>query len=359
MRSVLASLLAASVALGAPRVASAAPANSASVDDRLQREQQAEVDAAIEAWARGDWSQVRARLEPMLQGGRSLEDRLLTETALRYLADATLQDPNLGVDLRKQLAAGYIDRLLEADPNWRPPEATHGTEFENLVNKKREKRDRDRLDVCEAQAVGCQADLEDLQVRHLKLERDYTKLKQDFGQQEIEIREKVARNRAIALLPFGIGHFYNGNTALGASFLAGEAAVGATGLALLITRIQGCERVDNPDAQETIRCDTSSAGKSQDQWVLHRNAETFFGYAFITLLVVDIVIAQILFEPYRTETTRRIKRDDLERESGDSAAGEEPKRPRRNRKQARGTLRPRPMPTLLRGGAGFGVSLRF
>ncbi len=356
MRSVLVSLLAASVALGAPRVASAAPAKTESAEDQLQYEQQAEVDAAIEAWARGDWSQVRARLEPMLQGGRSLEDPLLTETALRYLADATLQDPNIGLDLRKQLAGGYVDRLLDADPDWRPPEATHGTEFENLVADKREKRDRDRLDVCEAQAVGCQADLEDLQVRHKQLKKNYVDLEENFGKQEVEIREIVARNRAIALVPFGVGHFYNGNTALGATFLAAEAAVGATGLALLITRIQGCERVDNPDAQETIRCDTSSAGKSQDQWVLHRNAETFFGYAFITLLVVDIVIAQILFDPYRVETTRRVTRDELERES---AAGEEPKRPRRNRKQAHGTLRPRPIPTLLRGGAGFGVSLRF
>ncbi|MCA9713146.1 MAG: hypothetical protein H6713_31100 [Myxococcales bacterium] len=357
MRSVLISLLAASVVLTTPRGVTAAPGSSASRDE--ERSEQEEVDAAIEAWARGDWSQVRARLEPLVQGGRDLEDPLLTETALRYLADATLQDSALGADLRDQLASSYIDRLLDADPDWRPPEATHGPEFYALVNDKRDKRERARLDLCEAQSVGCQADLEDLTVRYNKLDEKYRELNGKFDKQEVEVREIVARNRAIALVPFGVGHFYNGNTALGATFLATEAAVGATGLALLITRIQGCEPVDNPDAQETIRCDTSASGKSQDAWVLHRNAETFFGFAFISLLVIDIVVAQILFDPLRVESTRRVTREQLEREASKTDAEAGPKRPRRNRKQARATLRPQPVPTLLRGGAGFGVSLRF
>ena len=42
-------------------------------------------------------------LEPLLQGDRTLAEPLLHETALRYLADATVQDESLDPNIRTEL----------------------------------------------------------------------------------------------------------------------------------------------------------------------------------------------------------------------------------------------------------------
>ncbi|MBK8263925.1 MAG: hypothetical protein IPK80_21645 [Nannocystis sp.] len=351
----------AALALGLllPVHVAAAPPRSSSRQRPSQPERPPEsdtelVDAALKAWAAGRWLTVRALLEPLVQAG-DLADPLLNETALRYLADATLLDPELDDSIRDQQAASYLRRLFALDPEWRPPPDTHGPKLYDFYNKMREQYERAKLEGCFAERAACDADLEDLKVRHDRLRAEHDALRRAYGQQEVEVREKVARNRAIALLPFGVGHFYNGNKALGATFLATELVAGGIGLSLLVYRDTQCDRT-NGFARASLQCVTDDPRAL----VRRRDAEQALGIAFIGLLVVDVVVSQVIFKPYVTVKTERVRRQDLDAADPDAA----PTLPRPGRRQARvrprdTLLRARPAPTFLPGGGGVGLSLRF
>ncbi len=346
----------AALALGLAGPAAAAPPRTGGrprpPDAAKQPQSEAEIiDAALKAWAAGRWITVRSLLEPMVEGDRTLADPLLAETALRYLADATLLDESLDESIRNAQAAEYIGRLFAADPEWRPPPDTHGPKLYELYNRIREQQERQKLEVCLAERASCNADLDDLKVRHERLQGDHESLRRAFGEQEVEVREKVARNRAIALIPFGVGHFYNGKRALGVGFLAGEVVAGGAGLTLLIVRNTQCERTAGFSAG-SLMCTTDNP----EGLLLRRDAETGLGIAFLGLLVVDVILAQVTFQPYVTVKTERIRRQDLDTEPDPDPAGR-----RRRQTRARGTLRQaRAYPTLFPGGGGgAGLSLRF
>lgn len=345
--SLLAVELAAVPAAGAPARPRGSPAPSA----QRPQDPAARVDAALKAWKDGHWLTVRSLLEPLVGEERALDDPLLTETALRFLADATLLDESLDPAIRSQLAAGYLARLFAADPEWRPPPDTHGQPLYDLYNQLRAQSEQRKLDECRAERASCNADLDDLKVRHERLSGEHEALTKAFGEQEVEVVEKIARNRAVALAPFGIGHFYNGRKGLGAGFLAAEALTGGIGLGLLIYRNRQCEFTG--EAAPNIRC----VDDNDDAVIARRNAEQTLGIMFIGLLAVDILIAQVTFKPYTTLNTGRVKRKELE--SRPQAPEREPRRRRRSAGRARGTLQARPVPALVPGGGGLGVSLRF
>ncbi len=324
------------------------------------------VEAAKRAWSAGDWTRVRTLLEPLVQGDRNLAEALLNETALRYLADATLQDEaTLDAPIRTELATGYIERLLASSPDWRPPMEIHGRQFYLLYNELREKRDRAQARECIGEKAACMADLGETNARVAKLQADYAQLKKAFGEQEVEVREKVARNRAVALIPFGVGHFYNGRRSLGATFLAGELVFGGVGLGLLIARNFTCSRQDG-FRPGSLSCQ----GEGDGDPVVHRRwAEQAMGYAFIGSVILDVVLAQVTFRPFLTVKTTRVRRRDLDAAPDADASTPQrggrqgtptgdPPAPR-SRRQTRDTLQLRPAPTFVPGGGGLGVSLRF
>lgn len=339
----------------APPPAKAAQSGSAApaTGKRFDSESEA-VSAALKKWASGDWISVRSVLEPLISSG-PLNDPLLTETALRYLTDATLLDESLDPQIRTQLAMSYINRLFGGDAAWRPPPDTHGKPLYDLYNQLREQHERAKLDSCMAERASCAADLDDLKDRHQALRGDHETLTTAFGQQEVEVREKVARNRAIALLPFGIGHFYNGRKGLGAGFLAGEMVIGGTGLGLMLYRRTQCVRT-NGFAPGSLQCSAPNG----EALVARRDAEQTLGIIFASLMAVDVLIAQLTFQPYATIKTERIKREDLEAEPASPPPRTKgPRKRRQTRFRGRDNLQVRPHPALFRGGGGAGFTLRF
>ncbi len=351
------------LALASPAALEAAPSRPAAASRADKGGERADADAdeseavgaALKQWASGDWVSVRSILEPLIAGGRTPRDPLLAETALRYLADATLLDESLDPQIRTQLAMSYISRLFDADPDWRPPPDTHGKPLYDLYNQLREQYERTKLDECLAERASCDADLDDLSVRHARLKGDHEALQRAFGHQEVEVREKVARNRAIALLPFGIGQFYNGRKGLGAAFLASEAVAGGVGLGLLLYRSTQCQRTAG-FSRGSLTCNAPD----RDALVLRRNVEAGFGIAFVGLMALDVIIAQVTFQQYVTVKTERIKREDLEADPADDAKpARVPRKPRQSGSRSRDNLQARPYPAIFPGGGGAGLSLRF
>lgn len=353
----LACSLALAVAVATP--VHARPANTPATPPAPTTEVE-KVNAAIQAWTSGNWGRVRSLLEPMLQDGRNLADPLYEEAALRYLADATLQDPDIAA-VSNEWATGYIKRLLASSPDWRPPADTHSKAFYDLYNSLREERDRASANQCKGERAACIADLDELRVRHQALTLDHERLRRAYAQQEVEVVEKIARNRAVALVPFGVGHFYNGRKGLGAAFLAGEVAIGATALGLFIARVSRCERLSGYQPG-SLYCQNLS----EDEGLALRNAEQTFGIIFLGSIALDIVLAQVLFRPYVTVKRNRVRRSELGGVVGDEAGGTKPAQKGPNgagapssRLRRSDILRVTPASTLVPGGGGLGVKIRF
>lgn len=357
---LLARSLAFAAVLAAPAHARPpAPVKSPQAEPRTEGEK---VDAAIQAWRSGDWARVRALLEPMLQNGGKLQDPLLEEAALRYLADATLQDPDL-TTIGLEIATGYTNRLLAA-PDWRPPADTHSKQFYDLYNTLREQRDLQNARQCRSELAACSAELAELKVRHKRLADDHDKLVKAYNQQEVEVQEKVARNRAVALVPFGVGHFYNGRKGLGALFLTGEIVFGGVGLGMLLHRQTQCDRTAGFKRGSLI------CQGEREVVVLRRNVEQTFGLLFVGAIAVDILVAQLTFRPYLTVKKTRVRRSELDAQTDDAPAPGRPGRKAggkapapagapRARLRTHDILQVRPAPAFVPGGAGLGVHIGF
>lgn len=355
--------------LAAPPQPAAAPA-----DDEALR-----VEQAIAAWRKGDWIEVRDLLEPLVRD-RDIPDEFLRESALRYLAEATLLDEGLDPDEREQLAKAYITRLLDVSPEWAPPSGLHGRPFYELVARVRGERDAVMAEACRGQLLSCEADLTELQVDYRVAQDKIIALQEDLANEDVFLTEVVKRNRGLALLPFGVGHFTNGKYAIGGAFLGLEIAAGAAGIGLIIYRATnyGCVRTDGFNRKSlvcSVEAKDEDVPKLQDEVETVRNAETVMGYVFLGSVVLDIALAQVLFRPIEVVEKGKKTRRELDAEIAAEAtpdsrsSGREP----RGGRQPQGgqapqpepapepsvRLRIRPHPTFTPTSVGFGVSMQF
>ncbi len=320
------------------------PADGGMSDNTTRAATRDAVDRAVARWRKGDWTTVRGILEPIFRDpAGSVADPETTELGLRTLCDATLLDPGLDEDLRETLAQSYVERLLDADPQWAPPAAPfHGPALYTLVERVREEREQADAERCEIDRLKCEADFYRTNVEIKKLQDNHDALQAAYDAQDVQVQEYVARNRAVALVPFGVGHFYNGRPGLGGGFLAAEAITGSAALGLLIRRTNyyGCVRT-NGFAFGSLECDPRFNLEEIRRW---RNAEQALMGTFLLVLLADVITAQATFRPRKLTNTRVVPRGEID--SPGSTPGKAPKRKRRN---AKVTV----APTTLPGGGGL------
>jgi hypothetical protein len=343
--------------------AAESPGSSADESDVKLR-----IDRAIEAWRKGDWTEVRDLLEPIIREG-DIEDEFQRESALRYLAEATLLDEGLDQTERAEQAQEYITRLLDSSADWAPPSGLHGRPFYDLVARVRSERDAQLAEACRGQLLACEADLTELSVDYRAAQDKIAGLQEDLASEDVYVTEVVKRNRGLAFLPFGVGHFTNGDLALGGSFLALEVAAGATALGLLVYRstVFGCVRTDgfNP---KSLECKADNIQEQdiparQDAVERIRTAETVMGWVFVGSIVLDLTVAQLLFKPIevveRGKKTRRELDAEIDAEIDATKAEAAPKRHKPRPIEPSVRLRVRPHPAFVPSGLGLGVTLQF
>jgi hypothetical protein len=337
------------------------------------------VEQAIAAWRKGNWTEVRDLLEPIVREA-DIPDEFLRESALRYLAEATLFDESLDRDEREQLAKGYITRLLDVSPDWTPPSGLHGRPFYELVARIRGERDAVMAEACRGQLLSCEADLTELSVDYRVAQDKITALQNDLANEDVFLTEVVKRNRGLALLPFGVGHFTNGKYAIGGAFLGLEVVVGAVGIGMLIYRATnyGCVRTDGFNRKSlvcSVEAEDEELPRLRNEIEIVRNAEAVMGYVFLGSVVLDIALAQVLFRPIEVVEKGKKTRRELEAEIASQAASDS-RQPRSREPRAGGAppqpapapepaaepsvrLRILPHPTFTPTSAGFGVSMQF
>ncbi|MCA9701952.1 MAG: hypothetical protein KC431_30805, partial [Myxococcales bacterium] len=275
-----------------------------------------QVDLAIAAWRAGRWGEVRDLLEPLLREGNDIPDPLLREQALRYLAEATLYDNALDLDDREALARGYIERLLDDSSSWSPPSGLHGRAFYDAAAKVRAERDAQAAEACQGRLLTCEADLTELQADYEAAMKRYDSLQADFDAQLVERTQVIQRNRSLALLPFGVGHFTNARYALGGTFLGLEAVAGVAGLTLLLYRqtAYGCVRTAGFRPRSlvcTVPISDDQKPVVEGKIERMRNAEAAMGYVFIAAMIIDVTLAQLLFKRFEIVSVGEVPRAEL------------------------------------------------
>ncbi|MEE9386514.1 MAG: hypothetical protein V3V08_24115 [Nannocystaceae bacterium] len=318
------------------------------------------LEQALDAWKIGEWGQVRRILELVVSEGGQLDTRERTEMALRYLADATLFDATLDETTSDRIATRYLVRLLDDDPAWEPPPGVHGPRLYEVFRRIKRARDDARTVSCEAENLVCQADLDELRRAYTKLEGRLGSLQRAYDSEEVLVTDRVARNRGAALVPFGVGHFYNGEPAVGGAFLGLEAITGTTALGLLLNRLWVLKCTRDPEISwfdvGSMTCRPPD-NISDEVVQRRRQLEQGTAIAFFGLLAADILVAQLTFQKYTTLNTRRIRRDQLEGELRKPAPARE--RAKNREKDANARVRWRPAPEILRGGAGISLHVSF
>lgn len=349
MRSALAIAVCASLALGAAPVSAAGPGPSPPPVVEIPADDGEAVDLAEAAWSRGDWTGVRAVLEPMAEAPDRLSDPRLREKGLCLLADATVNDLDLDKLTRDEMAAGYLERLLDADPDWRLPPAIYSPELFELFVAIQDRRNQQSSRQCQTDLNACRADMAERTADLEDLRERYDALEQRYEDQYVEIRREEARSRAFAAIPAGIGHFYNGEPIFGGVFLGVEVATGAAGLTLILYRsiADGCSR-QRGFQRGSLIC----TNQDIESILRRRKAEEAVGWAFIGSIVLDIFLAQLRFKPFKTQSIERKPRRELDAEGSSTPANR-----RRNRNKPRANVRPTANGG--RNGVSLGVSVRF
>ena len=187
-----------------------------------------------------------------------------------------------------------------------------------------------------------------------QLSTAHTRLQGEFEQQNVEVRDFGVRTRALALLPFGLGHFYNNKPKLGATFLATELAFGATALGLLLTRVvkYDCSRTAGFSPGSLV-CDVPFTDQNRREVLLVRKSEEVFGWLFLGTVVTDIVLSQILFEPYGEIRRKTVPRSTLD------VPGARDEDEDTDPDDTDPVARWRAGPSMLRRGLGMGFTLDF
>lgn len=335
--------------------------------------------AADQAWQRSAYSEARRTLEPLVANIDDVKDAQDREKILLLHADSAINDATLDADQRRSTARKQLERLMDADPGWKLVKEYYSPELYDLYTELRIERAGRAGSECEARRISCSSDLEGAKADLGAQKKQYTELKTKYGEQEVEVREQVARTRILAAIPLGFGHFYNagigsrrrrGGTpptkgdridlALGATFLTVEAAVGLTGLGLLIRRtvVDGCRRTRGFQSGSLV-CNVrgdDDPDAHRPGIVRRRKAEEVMAWAFLGLVVTDIIVAQVLFEEVETRSVKRVRRRDLDR--GKASPRDEPapaRRPPAGKRRAKVRAAPAFGPT----GVGVTVHVRF
>lgn len=318
-----------------------------------QSDAQLETDlaAAQVAYRAGDWSKTEALLTPHLAAlkGR-FPDGGAVEAALMYLDAAyRLEDAEQITIAPPEARVELLRALVQNAPFASPPPAVYDPSTYQAFAQMQRTLEDETASLCKFEMAACNADAATLQAEFARLREDHEQLSSDFEQQDVEVRDFGVRTRALALLPFGLGHFYNNRPKLGTSFLSAEVAFGVTGLALLLTRVikYNCARTAGFKSS-SLDCDVPDTPSNRQQILAVRQSEEVFAWLFLGAVVSDIITSQILFKPYGEIRRRKVPRQQLD--DGSPALGDVSSRAR---------LKLRPQSSVSRRGLTLGIKLDF
>jgi hypothetical protein len=288
MRSFAAAVLVSALVLGGGGVASAAPPHPARGEGKPARmSDEAELAQAVGLFEAGKYAQCADDLAVLLdpKSREPLRDPVVIATARIYHASCLI-----GGGRTAEADKPLRDAIL-TDPQMKPPDPlvfpgpvverflrVRDTLHEEIRKAEQTKVDRARR---EAEQRARKAREQDQRVRALE----------EMASREVVI---VRNRRWLALIPFGVGQFQNGNPELGWVFLTSEIALGATALTALAMQTHftlEAHEVQNPDNNALLKTWNTLLDVS--------------AWAFVGVAALGITEAQLSFVPERREERKR------------------------------------------------------
>ncbi len=253
---------------------------------------QSDLEKAHGAYVAHKYDEAEARLRALLESKKSpLKDPDSIADARMYLGAVLLAEG------RKDDAGRVFEQLLLDKPDYQPDPLRVSLDATDALIDARS-RLRDRLAALQAE-----------QVRKVQEEKARVEAERQKAASRLAMLEKLAstesvidrHSRWLALVPFGVGQFQNGQETLGWVFLSTEvlaaaASCGGAGVSIY-EQLQANAAVQRHDILEA----SSYEQRAQFAAIVADG----FGAAFMAVAIGGIVHAQLTFVPERRETRKR------------------------------------------------------
>ncbi len=240
------------------------------------------------AYDAGDYRAATQRFEALLP---SLTSELLLRRSRLYLAASYV---HLGDRSR---AARYFRELLRADEDFVLEEHLFSAAVVSLFNEVRAQVEQERRQRA-LEEQHRQEQLRQLEIDQMLRQRERMQRLEDLARQEVVERPN---SRGLALLPFGVGQFRNGERALGIGLAVTESVLAAGSIAtwawhrwLVGREVAPDERLDFNDRERVARISNQVVTS-----------------AFAAVALAGILEAQMRFKPVLRHVRHRDLPDDL------------------------------------------------
>lgn len=254
--------------------------------------EQAEIDKARAAFVIKNYRDVETRLTHLLEGTNLLRDPGNIAQARMFLGAALVEQH------RESEAVPIFERLLLEDPQFDPDPLTFPSKtLEVFIDTRAQMRDRLAAKAAEEARRAAEQRRRQEEERQLQAKRLAT-LEKMAGERSITVKH----SRIVASLPFGIGQFQNGQQALGAFFLAAEAALILGSIITVPLYINARDRQNDEIAGFDLQ---KQAAGYRDRALDARTANIAFNVLFAVTAASGIAQAHVAFVPQSSETKKR------------------------------------------------------
>jgi hypothetical protein len=254
---------------------------------------QADLEKAHSAYVAHKYDEAETRLRALLESKKNpLKDPDSVADARMYLGAVLVAEG------KKDEAGRTFEQLLLDKPDYQPDPLRVSLEASDAFIDART-RLRDRL-----------AAIREEEVRKAQLEKAKAEAERQKAAARLAMLEKLAsteivverHSRWLALVPFGVGQFQNGQDTLGWAFLSSEVllAVGSVGGASVAVyeQAQANDAVQRHDPDAVAR-------EYEKRAQLAAIVTDLFSAGFFAAAIGGVVHAQLTFVPERVETRKR------------------------------------------------------
>lgn len=254
--------------------------------------EQAEIDKARAAFVTKNYRDVETRLRHLLEGTNLLRDPGNISQARMFLGAALVEQHREGE------ATPLFEKLLLDDAQFDPDPLTFPSHtLEVFIDTRAQMRDRLAAKAAAEARAAAEQRRRIEEERVLQAKRLAT-LERMAGQREITVKH----SRLVASLPFGIGQFQNGQTALGAIFLSAEAALVVGSIITVPIYVNAVGHQNDEIAGKDLQ---RIASEYRDRAVDARTANLVLNALFAFTAAAGIAQAHVAFVPQASETKKR------------------------------------------------------